>query len=188
VPKLADIATITTGVYQKASPSGDVYYLQGKDFDENGFLRRDVILEKEVLRDEKVEKHLLNNGDILLIAKGESNKACIYYQDTGPAVASSVFFVIRIQHNFLLPEFLQWLINTDLIQKRLFERTRGTHIRSLSKKALVDLEIEVPKLSVQKEILKINDLWKKEQSLTLELLKQKELFYQTLLLNKTKEK
>lgn len=183
VPKLTNIASITTGVYQKLSPSGDTLYLQGKHFDEDGNLRKDAILSQELFLDDKLERHLLEDGDVLIMAKGENNRACMYTHDIGQAVASSTFFVVRIKDRLILPAFLQWFLNTPKIQKRLSELARGTHIRSLSKKALVDLEISIPTMEAQEKILMINELWQREKGLTLELINHKEILYQAFLVN-----
>jgi hypothetical protein len=188
VQKLTNLASITTGIYQKPSPSGDTLYLQGKHFDEDGNLRKDAVLSQELFLDDKLERHLLEDGDVLLMAKGENNRACMYTHDIGQAVASSTFFVVRIKDKQILPAFLQWFLNNPIMQKRLSELARGTHIRSLSKKALVNLEISIPTMEVQEKILVINELWQREEGLTLELLRQKETFYQTILLNQTNRK
>ena len=132
--KLTDLAIIATGVYQKARPFGDTLYLQGKHFDGEGRLREDVVLAQELSMNDKLKRHLLEDGDILLMAKGGNNRACIYKQGIGQAVASSTFFVIRLKEGQVLPEYLHWLLNTSQLQNRLSELGRGTHIRSLSKK------------------------------------------------------
>ncbi len=184
--KLEDIASITTGLYEKTHLSGDTLYLQGKHFDEFGKIRQDIVINPELQADERLERHILREGDILLIAKGENNRACLYQNEIGQAVASSTFFVIRITEKGLLPEFLQWYFNTEYMQNVFSGLSKGTQISSLSKKTLSDIEIPVPPLNNQKEILEIQRLWEKEKSLTTDLLKLKDAFYQKQLLNQAK--
>lgn len=184
--RLEEIASITTGVYEKVHPSGDTLYLQGKHFDEYGKVREDMVMHPELQADERLEKHLLRDGDILLIAKGENNRACLYQKEIGQAVASSTFFVIRLTERRLLPKFLQWYFNTYYMRELFSGLSRGTQISSLSKKTLSEIEVQVPPLNKQQEILEIQRLWEKEKSLTMDILNLKDAWYQKLLLNQTK--
>lgn len=181
--KLEDIASITTGVYGKTNPSGNTFYLQGKQFDEYGELQKDAILSPNILINGKLKKHLLKDGDLLIIAKGETNRVCYYSQEIGRAVASSTFFVIRLKKSEVLPKYLQWYLNTSKMQAVFYHLSKGTHILSLSKKSLAKVNIEIPSLAQQKEVLKLQSLWDIERNTTLELLNQKELLYQNLLIN-----
>jgi restriction endonuclease S subunit len=186
--KLKDIATITTGLYKKPDPSGEVFYLHGKHFDKWGSLKEDAILSKDIFINKKTEKHLLRDKDILFIAKGENNRACIYYERYGIAVASSLFFVIRVDESILMPEYLQWYINSPSTQSKLELFSRGSHIPSISKKLLLELEVYVPLIPTQKQILKVEKLWQKERKLTEHILTDKESYYQNILINLAKEK
>lgn len=186
--KLKDIASIATGIYEKSSPSGDTFYLQSKHFDEYGEFRGDAFLNPEIVMDGKLERHLLRDGDVLLTAKGDNNKACLYRNEIGQAVASSTFFVIRLTAQDMLPTFLQWYFNTTYMQSQFSGLSRGTHILSISKKMLMDVGVHLPPLKIQQKILDVQTLWEKERVLTLEILEQKEIFYQNLLINLAKSK
>lgn len=186
IKKLEDIANITTGVYEKAAATGDAFYLQSKHFDAQGRFQGDVIIQPEIFMDARLERHLLQEGDILLIAKGEYNRACLYNKEVSPAVASSTFFVIRLKDESVLPEYLQWYFNTAFMQSMFSSLSRGTQIASLSKKSVAQVEAPVPPVPQQKRILEIQGLWEKEQALASALLEQKGVFYQNLLLNLAK--
>lgn len=181
--RLENLASVTTGFYGKINPAGNTFYLQGKQFDESGLLYKNTILSPDILINGKLERHLLKDGDLLIMAKGESNKVCYYSQQIGRAVASSTFFVIRIQKPWIIPKYLQWYLNTSKMQAVLSRLSKGTHILSLSKKSLSRVKIEVPTLEKQQEVLKLQSLWEMERKTTLKLLEQKELFYENLLLN-----
>jgi restriction endonuclease S subunit len=120
------------------------------------------------------------------VAKGENNRACLYQSKIGQAAASSTFFVVRLTAAGLLPEYLQWYLNTAYVQGILSGLSKGTQIASLSKKALADLEIPVPPLTTQREILETQRLVAKEKSITAELTQLKDKMYQRLLLNLAK--
>lgn len=181
--KLINIGTITTGVYEKSSPSGDTYYLQSQHFDEHGKFRENVVLNHEINMESRLEKHILQEGDLLIMAKGNNNRVCFYSNDIGQSVASSTFFVIRLKSKKITPEYLQWYLNTSKMQGMLSSLSKGTHILSLSKKSLSTIEIEIPSIEMQQNIISVQSLWRRESVLSLELLKQKEKYYEYSLLN-----
>jgi restriction endonuclease S subunit len=187
---LKHIASIQTGIFAKPVSRGEIVYLQSKYFNENGQLHS--VLYPDLKADSITEKHLLRQGDILFAAKGAKNFATCYESlHTGPAgknqpsVASTSFFVIRVQENFnhkVLPEFLVWLINHPVAQKFLKAKAIGTSIVSISKSVLEELEITIPDFQKQKTILKINQLYSKEKSLTqqIEALREKQIQQQII--------
>lgn len=163
---LKDIATIQTGIFAKTESKGDIVYLQAKHFNENGQLHS--ILHPDLKADNITEKHLLKHGDVLFAAKGTKNFAAWYESKNQPSVASTSFFVIRVQENFsnkILPEFLVWSINHPTAQKFLKANAIGTSIVSISKTVLEDLEISIPDLETQKSILQITTLRNAEKNL-----------------------
>lgn len=183
--RLEDIVSIATGVYEKGSPSGDTYYLQAKHFNEYGKFREEAVISPEINMDNRLERHVLQDGDLLINAKGINNRVCYYRKEIGQSVASSTFFVIRLKEPNILPEYLQWYFNTSRMQSLFSSLSKGTHILSLSKKSLSKVKLEIPPLEQQQKILKLQTLWELERKTTLELLQQKELFYQSLLLKIT---
>lgn len=141
-------------------------YLQAKHFDENGQLNS--VLYPELLSDNGTMKHLLKHGDVLFAAKGSKNFATWYENKNQPAVASTSFFVIRILENYhdkILPEYLVWFINNPNTQKLLKDKAIGSSIVSISKSVLEDLEISIPDLATQKNIIKISRLRNTEKKL-----------------------
>ncbi|MCB0615663.1 MAG: restriction endonuclease subunit S, partial [Phaeodactylibacter sp.] len=149
---------------------------------------KDAVLPKDIWIDERTKKHVLKDKDLLFIAKGDNNRACMYYEQYGKAVASSLFFVIRVDQRILIPEYLRWYINAPPIQSKLGLFSRGSHIPSISKKLLLELEVYVPPISIQRQILEVEELWQKEREITERILANKENYYQNLLINLAKEK
>jgi restriction endonuclease S subunit len=180
--KISQISEVFSGTYQKKEPNGQVLYLHRNDFDEQGAFKSSNPLAPALRKQKKLEKHLLADQDILLSAKGDNHIACFYHTSMGPAVASSTFLVIRVQNNLLIPAFLQWYLNTSPTQRILDSLAKGSRMPSLSKKSLLELDVPVPSLDQQKLMLHMHKLWKQEKALYLELIQQKEIFYQTALL------
>lgn len=172
---LEHIAIIQTGIFAKPVPEGEIVYLQAKHFDENGLLAS--FLHPDLKSENISEKHLLQPGDVLFASKGTRNFAAWYESKNPPAVASTSFFVIRLQSNLVIPEYLAWYLNNPYTLKILKGRAIGTSIVSISKTVLENLEISVPELNTQQIILKINKLQIREKSLMhqIEILNEKKI-------------
>lgn len=181
---LKHITTIQTGVFAKPIQKGEIVYLQSKHFDENGELTE--ILYPDLNIDSKINKHLLEKGDVLFAAKGTKNFAAWYERDEIPAVASTSFFVIRLQDKNVLPGYLTWFLNHPSTQQLLKAHARGTSIASISKAVLSELKIPIPDIRKQQLILNIYELRNKEKKLKqqIETLREKEI--QQLLINAIK--
>jgi restriction endonuclease S subunit len=164
--QLKNIASIQAGIFAQTIISGQVSYLQAKHFKENGQLIESVF--PDLSHNNQTEKHLLNDGDILFAAKGSKNFATQFERKYGNCVASSTFLVIRINkvyNNKILPEFLCWYLNNPKTQEWLKNKAKGSSIPLISKMDLQEIEISIPPIEKQKNIIKIHSLQKAEQSL-----------------------
>lgn len=181
---LKHIASIQTGTFAKTVPDGEIVYLQAKHFDEFGQLSS--ILRPDLKANNYTEKHLLKPDDVLFAAKGTKNFAARFESKNQAAVASTSFFVIRLQENFsnkILPEYLVWFINHPTSQKFLKGKAIGTAIVSISKSVLEELEVPIPDLQTQKTVLKIAELRNSEKKIKqqIETLREKQI--QQLIIN-----
>lgn len=170
---LNEITQIQTGVFLKPEISGDTLYLQIKDFDSRGELIVNPV--PGILMDSRLERHLLQSGDILFAAKGSKNFATVFSGLNFPAVASSAFFVLRKNASYL-PDYVAWYINHPVIQKKLKFEAKGSSIPSISIGAVQSLEVVLPDLNTQGLIVKIEKLRSKERKLKAELDQLKEDF------------
>ncbi|MFZ2338905.1 MAG: restriction endonuclease subunit S [Bacteroidales bacterium] len=175
---LKHIAFIQTGVFARPVKEGQIVYLQSKHFDENGILKS--FLYPDLKSDSISEKHLLQNGDIIFAAKGTKNFAALYESKNKPAVASTSFFVIRLNEDFqdkVLPEYLTWYLNSASSQNYLKSQAVGSSIVSISKSVIDELELSIPDLDTQKAILRITHLRNAERKLLqqIEILREKQI-------------
>jgi len=174
---LKHIASIQTGVFAKPVPNGEVIYLQAKHFDEGGQISTE--LHPDLMTDTISERHLLRQGDVLFAAKGTKNFAAVF-NIIEPAVASTSFFVIRLENEYrhrILPEFLAWLMNHPVAQAYLKGQAMGSSIASISKGVLEELEVSAPNIVTQEIILQISNLRNKEIQLKqqIDVLKNKQI-------------
>jgi restriction endonuclease S subunit len=175
---LKNIASILTGIYGKPENEGAIIYLQVKDFSENGELKQ----VHPQLNGNIPNKHLLKAGDILFAAKGTKNFAACFYGLNYPAVASTSFFIIRLQNPKILPEYLVWYLNHPINIDRLKSSAIGTSIVSITKEVLGNIEISIPDMNVQRKVLMITALQQKEKSIKqqINLLNDKIIQYRIL--------
>lgn len=110
------------------------------------------------------EKYYLQNGDILFISKGANNFALVYELEDGiSTVASSVFYVIKIDTALADPHYIAWLINGEHTQQYFQTNATGTYSLNINRKVVEEIPITLPPLKVQKKIAKISKLAQREQ-------------------------
>lgn len=182
--KLAEIASVQTGYFGRASTSKEVLYLQVKDFDED--LQLDSELSPELAIHDINEKHFLLDGDVLFAAKGANNFAVVYKHKGIPAVASTSFFVIRLTDKAILADYLAWFINSKGAMDYLRAFSKGTSTLSISIKTLKELEIMIPSLKKQKNIINLVELRRKQKKINQEIDRLNELKIEQQLFNAIK--
>lgn len=168
--KLSDIAQFQSGVYEKPAIEPDILYLQAVHFVGNSLF--DKTVKPQLKLNGKLEKHLLEDGDLLFAAKGLNNFAVVYQQSIGKAVASSSFVVIRVMDDarpLINADYLAWFISHDKRIKLIHQQQLGTTIPSINMKQLGELEIDIPSLSVQEKIVAVQRLRDKEKELNAQL-------------------
>jgi len=171
IRKLEEIADIQFGPYEKGLSKGSVKYLLSSHFNRNNKLTNfeDSFIEL----DDKIRKSVLKNNDVILAGKGQRIFAWAYQPSFGTIVPSSLFYIIRTDPNEILGEYLMLFLNTDKIQNKLKIIGAGTSIISIPKKELQQIEIVIPPIKKQKEIVELANLLDKDMELTSQLLNKK---------------
>ena len=176
---LKNISRIRFGLFSQEAADGDVIYLQGRQFDDSGnFIHApDTFL----MKDNKVKAHLLNDGDIILAGKGSRNFAWCYRSDFGPAVASSIFFVISPDTKKVIPEYLTAIFNLSESQRYFGQLGAGSDIQSIRKTDLEDFMVSVIDFALQKKVVTMSELHKNEIELIGQLVQRKNELYKTVI-------
>jgi restriction endonuclease S subunit len=179
--KISDIAQLQFGFYTKHSDEGNAAYLQAKHFDDWGNQAADFDTLIEL--DQKKQSHLLEEGDILLAGKGMRNFAWTYKKSYGPAVASSIFFVIKVDHLKVLPEFLTTVFNMPQTQEFFQSVGAGSSIPSIRKSELEAFMINLPSLEIQQKTIAIKQLHYKDMELSKRIISEKQKVYNGIIKN-----
>lgn len=129
-------------------------------------------------------KYLLEDGDILFISKGSNNFSVVYEKkDNVPTISSSSTFVIRLNKNVALPEYVSWYMNQNIVQSYLKQNLMGTYIQNINRPTVEEIPIALPNLETQKRIAKLSDLHNKEQKMLSEIKELRSVLIQQQLLN-----
>jgi restriction endonuclease S subunit len=170
--KLDEIAEVGYGTYEKAQINGSHRYLVASHFDDSINLTEfaDSFID---LKNKDIKFQLVEN-DVILAGKGSRNFAWAYETSEGLCVPSSLFYIIRAKPSKVIGKYLAYFLNSDKIQFALKNMATGTGMPSIPKKELVQLEIELPTITQQLEIVKLAEMMDEEIQLGHQLLKLKE--------------
>lgn len=179
--KLSDIAQLQFGFYGKPTDNGNIAYLLAKHFDDRGAQVDPV--DTFIKLDQKSETHLLEDGDVLLVGKGMRNFAWTYDKSYGPAIASSIFFVIKPDRSKVLPEFLTTLFNMPQTQAYFQTLGAGSSIPSIRKSELEAFPITLPSLEFQQKVIAIKRLHEQDMDISRKIITEKQKMYHSVIKN-----
>lgn len=100
----------------------------------------------------KVANYLLQDGDLLVPARGTAIRVAIFKEQPYPCIASSNVIVIRSTDESLSTVFLKLFLDSPLGRKMLVTRQQGTAVMNISYKELNHIEIPLPSIEEQKAI------------------------------------
>jgi hypothetical protein len=202
MPSLNEIATIHTG-YARGSyethPGGQYQVIEprhisagrahtghmsaGEDEASPKGVRRPTIAYDALARTDELtpsERHLIREGDVLFVPRGQSMAAALVDRPLERAVASSQLYVIRAGDE-VLPAYLAWQLGQERAQHYFQAMGRGSTVPSVNKRVLSELTLPVPSLQRQQAIARIAALAGREAQLAAQLQERRsELIHSSL--------
>lgn len=127
------------------------------------------------------ERDFVSSGDILLRARGASYRACLVNDCLPQTVATAPLFVFRLNRRDALPPYLVWYINRPEVQGILAGFAHGSYIPTVSIEVFAELDIFLPPLDVQRQIVEVDALTQQEKALSARLAEERERLAQALL-------
>jgi restriction endonuclease S subunit len=165
--------------------NGEVSVIQMKDFREG-----DTIDCRQLTRvdmDGIKERHLARKKDLLFRSRGQWTTSAIINEDPGVAVVSAPLLIIRVEdEEKVLPEYLNWWINQREAQAFLKSRSMGSLQKMVGKKTIEELNVVLPDLKRQRQIVELASLMAKEKELLHALAEKREHFITNKLLQVAK--
>jgi type I restriction enzyme M protein len=117
------------------------------DIDYNGL---DKIDEEE----RKVQNYILQEGDVVLPARGTAIRSAVFHEQTYPCIASSNLIVIRPNQKKLNSTFLKIFIDSPIGNNMISSLQQGMTVMNISYKDLKVLEVPFPSIEEQGQIAK----------------------------------
>lgn len=174
--RLPDVCSIQIGYTARArfepAADGGVLAIQWRDLSGYGELNPDQMIRVQL--NERVDRYLVEAGDVLFRSRGDRNTATALEEHFGePAIAVSPLMILRPNPAAVMGKYLAWLINQPDAQRHFDLAARGTSIRMVPKASLDDLQIDVPDLETQGRIVAIDALAQREEVLMHQLASKK---------------
>ncbi len=162
--KLSHVADIVSGYTFRGSikdePKGDIFVLQAK----NIFTNQDILNITHLIKishNSLRSPYFLDNNDILLVSRGSgvgSFRSAVFVSNDKKVMPSSSVHVIRIKDVTVLPKYLCLYLNSLDGQKALSQIVIGaSYIQSILVKNLVNFEIPIPTMHMQKSIIALHE-------------------------------
>jgi hypothetical protein len=167
ISSIADIrmgATLRGRDATRPVPAGSCHFLRIGDISQDGELLTDELICIEP--NEPVNDDLfLRSGDVLFPNRGTRTTALAYRLDLPRTLVGAQFFVLRPHTARVLPEYLAWFLRTDGAARYFEGRRKGTYVQIIQRSDLAEMEMPVPPLKVQQEIVEAAGLALRERVL-----------------------
>ena len=158
---LKRIADIQSGVYIRNLPvKRGVAYLQVKDL----MMPAPDLTATKVEYMPKLEKYMLQRGDLLFAGKGATHLCKVFDHDI-PAIPSTTLYYIRLHSDVVSPQYLCWYLNHPKVVAAIKTVQVGSGTPLIHKPTLENLEIIIPDKETQQRIVALSELQKREEFL-----------------------
>ncbi len=184
--KIGDIASITTGLVVKRKQAElpeeakkKYKMLTLKSFEQDGWLNVEELEDfesNEILDD----KYLTQEGDVI-VRLSYPNTAIVIDKDNVGLLIPSLFTVIRLETDILIPEYLSIYLNSDKMKRYYSKRLIGSAIQIIKTSILRNVIVRFPDINQQKKVVEINKLILKEKKLLSKLVEEKAKYHKAII-------
>ena len=137
--------------------SGEYLLITGTDFTssyEVNYSSCVYVSEERYLQDKKIQ---IKNGDVLITKDGTLGKVAQVSDLSMPATLNGGVFVVRPKDELLLPRYIMYFLLSGHFQKVVDQQKTGSTISHLTQALFSRLQLPVPPLEVQREIVRVLD-------------------------------
>lgn len=166
--KIKEFAVVQMGYSFRSrletSQDGGVSVIQMKDLLDDNTVSCDDLVRIDM--DAVKVHHFVQRGDLVFRSRGLVTTSAVLLDEPGKAVVAAPLLRIRVTRpDKVLPEYLNWYISQRDAQIFLTSRAGGTGQKMISKENIDDLEVALPSLEKQKNIIELGMLSAREQTL-----------------------
>jgi restriction endonuclease S subunit len=164
--KLKDIAHCSNGYTFRERPHSEQHakmqIIQIGDVSLKGSLAFDTLIQSSY--QPAYKKFLLQPNDIIFRGRGGC-VAIVVEQSDQPQMVASPLIIIRLKKNTVLPQYLAWFMNSSQAARYFARCGQGTLLKAVGLKELQQLQIPIPSLAKQQNIVDVSSYFNKEQIL-----------------------
>ncbi|MBH8608026.1 restriction endonuclease subunit S [Thermoactinomyces sp. CICC 10521] len=179
--RLGDIAQFKTGLVLTRKKAEFEFHIKAtyptitlKNIDSDGFFNDEPF---ELFHShEKLDQQYFTEPDDVLFRLNYPNTAVFIGEEHAGLLVPSMFAVIRISDQSVLPEFLAWYLNSEEVKNHLLRFQSGTMMPVTNKRTLEQIVIPELPLGKQKAIVELAKLIWKEKQLYQRLIREREQF------------
>jgi len=148
---LDDVAKIEYGYTDTAKDEGDARFIRITDINEYGQLKMDS--PKFIILNKEANKYLLKKDDILVARTGATFGKTLIYDKNETAVFASFLIRINVDTKKVLPKYYWAFAQSDVYWNQANNLVTGGGQPQFNGNALKQIQIPLPPLSVQEEIV-----------------------------------
>lgn len=132
----------------------------------------DVFFSTEYLNPE----YLTHTGDVVIRLTAPYTAVLIDTDIEGYVIPSS-FIVVRTNSNMLLPEYLVWLLNSQVSKRQIFDGAATNMLGGIKPRFFAEIEIDLLPIEQQYAISSLSKLAQRESQLLCDLAAEKNRYY-----------
>lgn len=187
IVQLHEIADVRMGVTlrgrdaTRSAPQGSCFMIRISDLSDDGHLINNHLHQFEPSGDIRPE-HFLRPGDILLPNRGTRCTAYVYDLPLTNVLVGLQFYILRTDLKKAHPAYLAWFLRTEKAAAHFALRRKGTLVQTVQRRDVLELELPLPPLEKQHQIVAIDALAIQERQLSTQLAQLKAAYLQRLML------
>lgn len=189
IVKISDIADAQGGLVlsrkEEKFPSSNSFIFKRltlRSLDDNGFINKEDL--EDFYSKDSLENALFTSlNDVVIRLFSPMCPVTIDENHTGLLVPSQLA-VLKVKKNApIMPEYLRLCLAQKEIQERVEMAESGTAQRTVKLKTIMDLQVSVPGLDVQRKAVQIDILSRERERMYQDLIAQQRLFTEKIIEN-----
>jgi hypothetical protein len=129
----------------------------------------------------KWKKHRLLYGDVMFLGRGMRNDAATFVGKADDVIDAPHLFVLRANKLMVVSDYLTWFLNLPETQERIRSFRAGSAVPFVPMDALSQLEMPVPSLEMQNQVVGLHRLCRQEQRLLEQIGNRHRVLYDSLM-------
>jgi restriction endonuclease S subunit len=105
---------------------------------------------------------VLSAGELVLQTRGLSYRSAVVPQGVPAMVAAASLFILRPDSNRISPDYLLFFLNLPATQGVLRQSATGSTIPNLRRSAIEEVEVPLPSLPDQQQLVALNRLVRRQ--------------------------